>query len=123
MGAICGQNAGNITTSGQWIDLCGISPNSFITSPAIVQQPAAQLPGNPLTVGGYSEKNLRRMVQFAQPSPGEREARQESRVPGTGEVLIDVELAPLNLHDLLFIRGYFGGPPVPTVAGDEEVVG
>jgi hypothetical protein len=63
------------------------------------------------------------MVQFAQPSPGEREARQESRVPGTGEVLIDVELAPLNLHDLLFIRGYFGGPPVPTVAGDEEVVG
>jgi hypothetical protein len=27
-----GQNAGNITPSGQWVDLCGISPNSFITS-------------------------------------------------------------------------------------------
>ena len=32
----------------------------------------------------------------------------EPGVPGAGEVLIDVELAPLNLHDLLFIRGYFG---------------
>ena len=39
--------------------------------------------------------------------------------PGAGEVLIDVELAPLNLHDLLFIRGYFGGPPAPTVVGNE----
>src|SRR6266851_3135828 len=43
----------------------------------------------------------------------------EPGVPGAGEVLIDVELAPLNLHDLLFIRGYFGGPPAPTVVGDE----
>src|SRR5260370_42374505 len=43
----------------------------------------------------------------------------EPGVPGTGEVLIDVELAPLNLHDLLFMRGYFGGPPAPTVVGNE----
>jgi NADPH:quinone reductase-like Zn-dependent oxidoreductase len=43
----------------------------------------------------------------------------EPRVPGTGEVLIDVELAPLNLHDLLFMRGFFGGPPAPTVVGNE----
>src|ERR1700731_2931577 len=43
----------------------------------------------------------------------------EPGVPGAGEVLIDVELAPLNLHDLLFIRGYFGGPPAPTVVGNE----
>jgi NADPH:quinone reductase-like Zn-dependent oxidoreductase len=32
----------------------------------------------------------------------------EPGVPGEAEVLIDVELAPLNLHDLLFMRGYFG---------------
>src|SRR6201981_630875 len=43
----------------------------------------------------------------------------EPGVPGADEVLIDVELAPLNSHDLLFIRGYFGGPPVPTVVGNE----
>jgi NADPH:quinone reductase-like Zn-dependent oxidoreductase len=39
--------------------------------------------------------------------------------PSAGEVLIDVELAPLNKHDLLFIRGVFGGPPTPTVVGNE----
>ena len=43
----------------------------------------------------------------------------EPGAPGTGEVLIDIELAPLNLHDLLFMRGYFGGPPAPTVVGNE----
>jgi NADPH:quinone reductase-like Zn-dependent oxidoreductase len=43
----------------------------------------------------------------------------EPGAPGTGEVLIDVELAPLNLHDLHFMRGYFGGPPAPTVVGNE----
>ena len=43
----------------------------------------------------------------------------EPGVPGAGEVLIDVELAPLNLHDLLFIRGHFGGPLAPTVVGNE----
>jgi NADPH:quinone reductase-like Zn-dependent oxidoreductase len=43
--------------------------------------------------------------------------------PGRGEVLIDVELAPLNLHDLLFMRGYFGGAPAPTVVGNEEFGG
>ena len=43
----------------------------------------------------------------------------EPGVPGAGEVPIDVELAPLNKHDLLFIRGFFGGPPTPTVVGNE----
>src|SRR6202040_3596886 len=43
----------------------------------------------------------------------------EPGVPGAGEVLIDVELAPLNKHDLLFIRFFFGGPPTPTVFGNE----
>jgi Alcohol dehydrogenase GroES-like domain len=32
---------------------------------------------------------------------------------------LDVELAPLNKHDLLFMRGFFGGPPTPTVVGNE----
>jgi NADPH:quinone reductase-like Zn-dependent oxidoreductase len=39
--------------------------------------------------------------------------------PGAGEVLIAVELAPLNKHDLHFIAGVFGGPPAPTVVGNE----
>ena len=43
----------------------------------------------------------------------------EPGVPGADEVLIDVELAPLNLHDLLFMHGYFGGPQAPTVVGNE----
>jgi NADPH:quinone reductase-like Zn-dependent oxidoreductase len=43
----------------------------------------------------------------------------EPGAPGPGEVLIDVELATVNKHDLLFIRGAFGGPPTPTVVGNE----
>jgi NADPH:quinone reductase-like Zn-dependent oxidoreductase len=43
----------------------------------------------------------------------------EPGAPGAGEVLIDIELAPLNKHDLLFISGFFGGPPTPTVVGNE----
>jgi len=43
----------------------------------------------------------------------------EPGAPGAGEVLIDVELATLNKHDLLFISGAFGGPPAPTVVGNE----
>jgi len=43
----------------------------------------------------------------------------EPGVPGAGEVLVEVELAPLNKHDLLFIRGFFGGSPTPTVVGNE----
>lgn len=39
--------------------------------------------------------------------------------PGKGEVLIEIELAPLNKHDVLFMGGYFGGPTAPTVAGNE----
>jgi NADPH:quinone reductase-like Zn-dependent oxidoreductase len=43
----------------------------------------------------------------------------EPGAPGAGEVLIDMELAPLNKHDLLFMSGVFGGPPAPTVVGNE----
>jgi len=62
-----------------------------------------------LQISAYGDPlNVLELVEI--PEPG---------VPGAGEVLIDVELAPLNLHDLLFIRGYFGGPPAPTVVGNE----
>jgi NADPH:quinone reductase-like Zn-dependent oxidoreductase len=43
----------------------------------------------------------------------------ETGAPGAGEVLIEIELAPLNKHDLLFMRGYFGGTVAPTVVGNE----
>jgi NADPH:quinone reductase-like Zn-dependent oxidoreductase len=43
----------------------------------------------------------------------------EAGAPGAGEVLIEIELAPLNKHDFLFMRGYFGGPVAPTVVGNE----
>jgi NADPH:quinone reductase-like Zn-dependent oxidoreductase len=43
----------------------------------------------------------------------------EPGTPGPGEVRIDIELATLNKHDLLFMRGAFGGPPAPTVVGNE----
>jgi NADPH:quinone reductase-like Zn-dependent oxidoreductase len=43
----------------------------------------------------------------------------ETGAPGAGEVLIEIELAPLNKHDLLFMGGYFGGPVAPTVVGNE----
>src|SRR5260370_36665548 len=62
-----------------------------------------------LQISAYGDPlNVLELVEI--PEPG---------VPGAGEVLIDVELAPLNLHDLLFIRGYFGGPPAPPVVGNE----
>ena len=62
-----------------------------------------------LQISAYGDPlNVLELVEI--PEPG---------VPGADEVLIDLELAPLNLHDLLFIRGYFGGPPTPTVVGNE----
>ena len=63
-----------------------------------------------LQISAYGGDPLKVLELADIPEPG---------VPGAGEVLIDVELAPLNMHDLLFIRGYFGGPPTPTVVGNE----
>src|SRR5258707_14506035 len=63
-----------------------------------------------LQISAYDGDPLKVLELVEIPQPG---------VPGVGEVLIDVELAPLNLHDLLFIRGLFGGPPAPTVVGNE----
>jgi len=63
-----------------------------------------------LQVSTYGGASLKVLELADIPEPG---------VPGAGEVLIDVELAPLNMHDLLFIRGDLGGPPTPTVVGNE----
>ncbi|HME83218.1 MAG TPA: hypothetical protein VKG91_01380 [Roseiarcus sp.] len=63
-----------------------------------------------LQISAYGDDPLKVLELADIPEPGE---------PGAGEVLIDVELAPLNKHDLLFMRGAFGGPPAPTVVGNE----
>src|SRR5246127_4288152 len=63
-----------------------------------------------LQISAYGGDPLKVLELADLPEPG---------VPGAGEVLIDVELAPLNMHDLLSIRGFFGGPPTPTVVGNE----
>ena len=41
--------------------------------------------------------------------------------PGAGEVLVDVELSPLNFHDLFFIGGHLAPPTLPAIAGNEGV--
>jgi len=37
----------------------------------------------------------------------------ETGAPGAGEVLIEIELAPLNKHDLLFMRAISVAPSLP----------
>ena len=62
-----------------------------------------------LQISAYGDPlQVLRLVDIPEPGP-----------PRAGEVLIDVELAPLNKHDLHFISGVFGGPPAPTVVGNE----
>jgi NADPH:quinone reductase-like Zn-dependent oxidoreductase len=41
--------------------------------------------------------------------------------PGAGEVLVDVELSPLNFHDLFFTGGHLAPPTLPAIAGNEGV--
>lgn len=41
--------------------------------------------------------------------------------PGAGDVLVDVELSPLNFHDLFFIGGHLAPPTLPAIAGNEGV--
>jgi NADPH:quinone reductase-like Zn-dependent oxidoreductase len=58
---------------------------------------------------------------------GRGDARQVLRVveldspaaPGPRHVLVDVEYAPLNQHDLLAIAGVLPAPPAPWVPGNE----
>jgi NADPH:quinone reductase-like Zn-dependent oxidoreductase len=39
--------------------------------------------------------------------------------PGPGEVLVSVQLSPLNAHDVLLIAGHLAPVELPTVAGNE----
>ena len=45
----------------------------------------------------------------------------EPPAPGAGEVKVAVEFSPLNLHDLLVVRGALFQPPLPLVLGNEGV--
>jgi NADPH:quinone reductase-like Zn-dependent oxidoreductase len=45
----------------------------------------------------------------------------EPPAPGAGEVKVAVEVAPLNLHDLLVVSGALIQPPLPLVLGAEGV--
>src|ERR1700744_3707871 len=39
--------------------------------------------------------------------------------PGPHEVLLSVEVSPLNKHDLLVVTGMLAGPPLPHIPGAE----
>jgi NADPH:quinone reductase-like Zn-dependent oxidoreductase len=43
----------------------------------------------------------------------------EPTPPRHGEVLVGIELSPLNFHDLFFIGGQLAPPPLPAVPGNE----
>lgn len=46
----------------------------------------------------------------------------EPPAPGAGEVLLGIEYAPLNVHDLHVVRGqFFFAPELPGVVGNEAV--
>ncbi|AGB24231.1 Zn-dependent oxidoreductase, NADPH:quinone reductase [Mycobacterium sp. JS623] len=46
---------------------------------------------------------------------------EEPPPPGPHEVLVSVELSPLNKHDLLVVGGELGRPPLPHIPGAEGV--
>ena len=47
---------------------------------------------------------------------------QEPPAPGPGQVLIGVEFSPINLNDLLVVRGIYPlRPSLPSVIGNEGV--
>lgn len=52
-----------------------------------------------------------KMVGFPEPSS-----------PGAGEILVKIDYAPLNLHDVLVLQGYFPfHPELPSAVGNEGV--
>jgi NADPH:quinone reductase-like Zn-dependent oxidoreductase len=60
--------------------------------------------------------------QFGNPSDVVRVVDlPEPPAPGAGEVKVAVEFSPLNLHDLLLVRGQFVRPPLPVVLGNEGI--
>ncbi|HEY0688780.1 MAG TPA: alcohol dehydrogenase catalytic domain-containing protein [Kribbella sp.] len=46
---------------------------------------------------------------------------EEPPPPGPHEVLVSVELSPLNKHDLLVVGGVLARPPLPHIPGAEGV--
>ncbi|MGA8249844.1 MAG: Zn-dependent oxidoreductase, NADPH:quinone reductase, partial [Mycobacterium sp.] len=42
---------------------------------------------------------------------------EEPRPPGPHEVLVSVEVSPLNKHDLLVVTGMLARPPLPHIPG------
>src|SRR5260370_41667058 len=62
------------------------------------------------------------ITQFGDPSDVVRVVDlPEPPAPGAGEVKVAVEFSPLNLHDLLLVRGQFVRPPLPMVLGNEGI--
>ena len=51
-----------------------------------------------------------RLVDIEEPPP-----------PGPHEVLVSVEVSPLNKHDLLVVSGVLARPPLPHIPGAEGV--
>jgi NADPH:quinone reductase-like Zn-dependent oxidoreductase len=46
----------------------------------------------------------------------------DPKPPGPNEVLLGIEIAPVNLHDLLVVKNALGGgKPLPTIVGNEAV--
>jgi NADPH:quinone reductase-like Zn-dependent oxidoreductase len=46
---------------------------------------------------------------------------EEPPPPGPHEVLVSVEVSPLNKHDLLVVAGVLARPPLPHIPGAEGV--
>ncbi|MDT5096386.1 MAG: hypothetical protein QOC76_123 [Mycobacterium sp.] len=60
--------------------------------------------------------------QFGDPAQAIRVVDiEEPPPPGPHEVLVSVELSPLNKHDLLVVSGVLARPPLPHIPGAEGV--
>ena len=62
------------------------------------------------------------MEQFGDPAQVLRVVDiEEPPPPGPHEVLVSVEVSPLNKHDLLVVSGKLARPPLPHIPGAEGV--
>ena len=62
------------------------------------------------------------MEQFGDPAQVLRVVDiEEPPPPGPHEVLLSVEVSPLNKHDLLVVTGMLARPPLPHIPGAEGV--
>jgi NADPH:quinone reductase-like Zn-dependent oxidoreductase len=58
---------------------------------------------------------------FGDPAQMLRVVDIEEPPPGPHEVLVSVEVSPLNKHDLLVVTGMLARPPLPHIPGAEGV--